>query len=292
MEHYTVMPSESLEWLNVRPDALVADVTAGLGGHTKLIAARLTSGKVLARDRDPISLEACWRNTAPWADRIIYDQGRFSDLEAAMGRLGLARLNGLLADLGVSRYQLTSAERGFSIQADGPLDMRMNPHKGESAADLVNFSSEQELSRIFRDLGEERGHERAARAIVAARPIRSTQHLARVLEKALPRTGRLKPGSLVFMALRRAVNQEAEELDALLACLPRVMAPGGRVVMITFMSLEDRAVKRAFQQMARNGTGVILTKHVVRPAEAEVRANAASRSAKLRALEITERVLE
>jgi 16S rRNA (cytosine1402-N4)-methyltransferase len=292
MEHFTVMPGEALDLLAVRPDAIIADVTAGLGGHTKLIAQRLSSGKVLARDRDPISLEACRRNTAEWADRIIYDQGRFSELEASLARHCLPRLNGLLADLGVSRYQLTAPERGFSIQAPGTLDMRMNPLEGESAADIVNFSSEKELSRIFRDLGEERGHQRAARAIVAARPIRTTQHLARVLEKAVPRTGKLTPGSLVFMALRRAVNQEAEELDALMECLPRVMAPKGRVVIITFMSLEDRVVKRAFQEMARGGTGVILTKHVVRPAEDEVRANAASRSAKLRALEMTEEGME
>jgi 16S rRNA (cytosine1402-N4)-methyltransferase len=250
------------------------------------LAALGGGGRVIARDWDQESLEICRRNTERWANWITYDWGRFSNLGGALDRLGSPPVDGLLADLGVSRYQLTSAERGFSMQEDGPLDMRADRTQTLTAADIVNFSSEHELSQLFLELGEERRRRRAARAIVAARPIRSTQHLARVIEQVVPRTGKLHPATRIFLALRLAVSGELEELDALLASLPDVMAPGGRVVIISFMSLEDRKVKRAFQELAREGKALALTKNVVTPAEAEVRANAASRSAKLRALEM------
>jgi 16S rRNA (cytosine1402-N4)-methyltransferase len=195
-------------------------------------------------------------------------------------------VDGLLADLGVSRYQLTEGERGFSLMADGPLDMRMDRSQGQTAADIVNYESEKQLADLIFQLGEERRSRRIARAIVRARPIKTTGQLAKLIESAVPRTGKLHPASQTFMALRIAVNQENEELDALLAAIPKLVKPGGRAVLLTFMSLEDRKVKQSFQGLAREGRVNILTRHVVRPSEEEVRDNPPSRSAKLRAVQI------
>ena len=298
--HYSVLLEESIEWLRIRPDGLYIDCTAGLGGHTRAIAQRLVSlggaGKVIALDWDQDSLELCKQRTremasAEVASRIEFCWGRFSNLGEVLSRLsgsGGTRRNvdGLLADLGVSRYQLTSPERGFSLMADGPLDMRADRSQEQTAADLVNYSSERDLAQLIYELGEERRSRRAARAIVAARPIRSTGHLASVIEAAMPRTGKTHPATQVFLALRLAVSGELDELDSLLDQLPSVVAPEGRAVIISFMSTEDRKVKRGFQALAAEGKARVMTKHVVVPGEAELRENAASRSAKLRALEL------
>jgi 16S rRNA (cytosine1402-N4)-methyltransferase len=190
-----------------------------------------------------------------------------------------------LADLGVSRYQLTEPERGFSLAVSGPLDMRMDRSHGTTAAELVDTISEKDLADTIFYLGEERRARQIARAIVRSRPIRDTAHLARVVEGAARRTGRVHPATQTFMALRRAVNGEREELDALLADLPELVASGGRVVAITFMSLEDRQVKEAFRNFAQRGLVRLLNKHVLTPSEEETRSNPPSRSAKLRALE-------
>ena len=170
--------------------------------------------------------------------------------------------------------------------ADGPLDMRMGRDIPGTAADLVNFESEKQLADLIFRLGEERRSRKIARAIVRARPIQTTGHLAKVIEGVAPRTGKFHPATQTFMALRIAVNEETQELDALLASVPKLVKPGGRVVFLTFMSIEDRTVKRAFQEMQRGGRATILTRHVVRPTDDEVRDNPPSRSAKLRALEI------
>jgi 16S rRNA (cytosine1402-N4)-methyltransferase len=204
----------------------------------------------------------------------------------ALAAEGLTQVDGLLADLGVSRYQLTEGERGFSLMADGPLDMRMDRSQRQTAADIVNYESEKQLADLIFQLGEERRSRRIARAIVRARPIKTTGQLAKLIESAVPRTGKLHPATQTFMALRIAVNQENEELDALLAAIPKLVKPGGRAVLLTFMSLEDRKVKQSFQALAREGLVNILTRHVVRPTEEEVRDNPPSRSAKLRAVEI------
>ena len=196
------------------------------------------------------------------------------------------QLDGLLADLGVSKYQLTTGERGFSFQSDGPLDMRMQRGQGQSARDIINFSAESELADLIFQLGEERRSRRIARAIVRARPIETTGQLAKLIEAAVPRTGKLHPATQTFMALRMAVNEEQEELDALLDAIPRVVKPGGRVVILTFMSLEARKVKRRFQSWAKEGRARLLNKHVVTPSIEEIRSNPPSRSAELRALEM------
>ena len=284
--HYSVMLAESLEYLAIRPDGIYLDATAGLGGHTGAIARRLTTGMVVSADRDPESLDQARENTKDVADRIRFVHSKFSGLAVALSLLGIEQVDGLLADLGVSRYQLTTPERGFSLMADGPVDMRMNRSEGQTAGDIVNFAAESEIANLLFQLGDERRSRRIARAIVRARPIRGSRHLADVIESAVPRSGAIHPATRSFMALRLAVNDEPGELDALLETAPRIVKPGGRFVVLTFMSSEDRAVKQAFQRFGREGKAVVLTKHVVPPTDEEIRNNPPSRSAKLRAVEM------
>lgn len=284
--HVPVMVGECLEYLAVRPDGIYLDVTAGLGGHTAAIAKRLRSGLVIANDRDAESLEMAKRNTEQWADRIRYHHGSFSELRSALTAFGVERVDGLLADLGVSRYQLVEPERGFSLMSEGPLDMRMDRSQGTTADELVNFAAEKELADLIYRFGEERRSRKISRAIVRARPIHTTARLARVIEEAVPRTSKLHPATQTFMALRMAVNDEQGELDRLLSIAPELVQSGGRIVILSFMSLEDRKVKQSLQALARAGRAVTLTKHVVRPAPEETTDNPPSRSAKLRAVEL------
>lgn len=285
VEHIPVMLSETLEYLAPKEDGLYIDATAGLFGHTAAIAQRLRTGMVFACDRDAESLRIGLQRAAAWADRIRPVHTDFSGLRSALAKLGVEKADGLIADLGASYYQLTDPARGFSFTTDGPLDMRMDRSQTRTAADLVNQLSEQELARILWDLSQERRARRIARAIVRARPMTTTLQLASVVAQAAPRTGRLHPATKTFMALRIATNLELEQLDCLLESLPGLLRPGARVVVLTFMSLEDRKIKRGFQELARQGRLRILTKHVVRPTREEVRKNPASRSAKLRAAE-------
>ncbi|HXG33420.1 MAG TPA: 16S rRNA (cytosine(1402)-N(4))-methyltransferase RsmH [Bryobacteraceae bacterium] len=285
MLHVPVLVREVLEYLAIRPEGIYVDATAGLGGHTAAIAERLTSGFVIANDRDAESLEMCRRNLAPFAGRVRFHHGRFSELAEALASFGVERADGLLADLGASLYQLTDPERGFSFSADAPLDMRMDRSAGRTAAEIVNTMAEKALADLIFRFGEERRARKIARAIVRARPIRTTLELARVIERVAPRTKRLHPATQTFMALRIAVNDELGELEKLLELMPRLVRSGGRAVVISFMSLEDRRVKHGFQALARQGRVRVLTRHVVRPSEQEVRSNPAARSARLRAVE-------
>ena len=288
--HTPVMLQECLEYLALKPGGVYLDATAGLGGHTGAIARQLAelggSGRVLACDRDLESLEMAKANTLDVSSRIHFHQSLFSELGKRLTAETVSQLDGLLADLGVSRYQLTDGGRGFSLMADGPLDMRMGRDMPGTAADIVNFESEKDLADLIFRLGEERRSRRIARAIVRARPIKTTGQLAKLIEEVVPRTEKIHPATRTFMALRIAVNHEQEELDALLASIPNLVKPGGRAVIITFMSLEDRKVKQSFQAMAKDGRAQVLTRHVVRPAEEEIRDNPPSRSAKLRAVEL------
>jgi 16S rRNA (cytosine1402-N4)-methyltransferase len=280
------MRPEVLEYLDPRPDGVYLDATAGMFGHTAAIAERLSTGFVIASDRDAESLEIGRGNAAQWAERIRCQHARFSELRSALDKLGIGKVDGLVADLAVSRLQLTQAERGFSLMTEGPVDMRMDRTQSLTASEIVNTVTEKELADLIFELGQERKARKIAKAIVRARRITSTLHLARVVELAVPRTGRLHPATQTFMALRIAVNAEMEELDSLLELLPKLVASAGRIVIITFMSLEDKRVKQGFQRLAKEGWARILTKHVVRPTEEEVRLNASSRSAKLRAIEV------
>jgi 16S rRNA (cytosine1402-N4)-methyltransferase len=284
--HVPVMLGECLEYLALRPEGIYLDATAGLGGHTGAMAKRLTTGFVIANDRDAESLELARQNTEEWAARIRYHHGAFSDIGSALSAQGVQQVDGLLADLGVSRYQLTEPERGFSLMADGPLDMRQDRSQELTADQLVNFISEKELADLIYRFGEERRSRRISRAIVRARPIHTTQRLAHVIEEAVPRSSRLHPATQTFQALRMAVNDEQGELDGLLAAAPGLVKSGGRMVVLSFMSLEDRKVKQCFQTLARAGRAAILTKHVVRPSSEETINNPPSRSAKLRAVEM------
>lgn len=284
--HYPVLLNETLEYLAVKPDGVYVDATAGLGGHSGAIASSLTTGRLYSCDRDADSLEKAKANTADLAGRIEYVHTPFSMLSKSLEGFGVTKVDGLLADLGVSRYQLTDAERGFSLMTDGPLDMRMDRSQETTASDIVNYMAEKALADLIYQNGEERRARRIARAIVRARPIRSTAHLAHVIEAAVHRTGRLHPATLTFMALRLAVNDEPGELEALLEQAPSLVKPGGRIVTISFMSLEDRKVKQRFQALAREGKAKVLTRRVVTPAEKETLENPPSRSAKLRAVEM------
>jgi 16S rRNA (cytosine1402-N4)-methyltransferase len=285
--HLPVMPGEALTLLNVRSDGTYLDATAGLGGHSGLIAQRLTTGLLISNDRDPKSLELARRNTEQWSDRIRFVHGPFARLAEGLESAGASKVDGLLADLGVSRYQLTAAERGFSFMADGPLDMRMDQTMGMTAADLVNHSNEKTLADLIYQFGEERRARTVARAIVRSRPIRSTLHLADVVLRAVPRTGRLHPATKTFMALRMAVNDEPGELDRLLKIGPDLLKSGGRMVVISFMSIDDRKVKERFRELARSGRATLLTKHPLQPQDEEVSHNPAARSAKMRGLEMS-----
>lgn len=288
-EHYPVLWREALEWLAPKPGSVWVDVTCGLGGHTLLLAGLPETARVISLDRDAESLAKARARAeaAGLAERITFRQSPFSQLRATLAGLECGRVDGLLCDLGVSRWQLTDPERGFTFQQAGPLDMRMDRSQELTAADLVNRASELELSDLFYHYAEERRAPRKiAKALVRARPVRDTRHLAEIVASAVPRTGKLHPATRVFQALRMATNSEPEELDALLEQGPECVKPGGRWVVIAFQSLDDRKVKQAFQRLGRSGVARILTRHVVRPGEAEVRENAASRSAVLRALEI------
>jgi 16S rRNA (cytosine1402-N4)-methyltransferase len=279
-----------LEFLNVRPDGIYIDATLGAGGHAAEILKVLENGqgRLLGIDRDPDALAWASARLAGWAGKAILMQGNFAEIDALHAASGLAPADGMLADLGLSSMQLEDASRGFSFSLPGPLDMRMDPQSETTAEAIVNHSSERDLADLIYKFGEERHSRRIAREIVKARPIRSTTELAQVVTRAIPsRAGlhNLHPATRTFMALRLAVNRELESLEMFLSKALDVLAPGGRLVTISFHSLEDRPIKHAFQSWKREDRANILTKHVVRPNEDEVRANPRSRSAKLRAAE-------
>jgi 16S rRNA (cytosine1402-N4)-methyltransferase len=288
--HVPVLWREAIEILNVQPDGFYIDATLGAGGHAEAILRRLESGKLLGIDRDPAALAAAGERLRSFGDKLIAMHGNFAQIDALHAASGLPPADGLLADLGMSSLQLEDASRGFSFNVPGPLDMRMDPAAGASAADLVNQMSERELADLIFKLGEERHSRRIARAIVKGRPYRLTTELAQVVTRAIPsRTAlhHIHPATRTFQALRLAVNRELECLESLLARALGVLKPGGRVVILSFHSLEDRRVKRAFQTWQRQGRAQILTRKVVRPSEEEVQANPRSRSARLRAAERT-----
>ncbi len=288
--HVPVMLRETLEFLNVDPDGTYIDATLGAGGHAVALLGALARGRgrLLGIDRDPAALEQARERLREFGDKVVVMQGNFAEIDAIHAASGLPPAQGVLADLGVSSMQLENAARGFSFGLEGPLDMRMGPDSETTAEEIVNRTPERELADLIFTLGEERHSRRIARAIVKARPIRSTTELAQVVTRAIPsRAGlhQIHPATRTFMALRLAVNRELESLEAFLGKVLAVMAGGGRLVMLTFHSLEDRPVKRAFQGWRREGRARILTPHVVRPAEDEIRSNPRARSAMLRAAE-------
>lgn len=285
------MPGEVLEFLRVRPDGVYIDATLGVGGHAEEILKRLRGGRLLGIDRDPKAIAEARPHLHQFEDNLIVLRGNFADIDALHAWSGLSRADGMLADLGMSSQQVDDAARGFSFSRSGPLDMRMDPDIETTAGQIVNQSRERELADMIFRLGEERHSRRIARSIVKARPIRTTTELAQVVSRAIPyRAGlhQIHPATRTFQALRLAVNRELENLADFLSKALAVLAPGGRLVMLSFHSLEDRIVKQAFQGWQRESLARVLTRKVVRPSPEEVGANPRSRSAKLRAAEKAE----
>ena len=285
------MMAEVLEWLQVKPDGTYVDATTGAGGHSAAIAARLSSGRLISLDRDARALQIARERLKEFSSKVNFVETAFSKITEAVRGLGIATVDGVLADLGVSSMQLDRPERGFSFREAGPLDMRMSSGEAQedtlTAADIVNRWPEKEVADLLYREAEEHDSRRIARAIVKARPIRDTAHLATVVAGARKQWGRQKlhPATKTFLALRIAVNRELEELGQFLYRTPATLTSGGRWVILTYHSREDRPVKRAFQDGQRAGTLRVLTKHVVVPSEVEQRANPRSRSAKLRCAE-------
>ncbi len=285
--HIPVLREEVLRWLRVVPEGVYVDATVGTGGHAVEIARRLTTGRLVGLDRDAEALAVARERLAPFGERVILVQERFSRIDEVARQLRLPPLAGLLADLGVSSLQLERAERGFSFLRRGPLDMRMDRQQTLSADDLINRTGVEELAELLRRYGEEREARRIARAIVRARPIRDTEHLATVVAGARKAKGRQKlhPATKTFLALRIAVNRELEELEQFLDRAPATLAPGGRWVILSYHSLEDRRVKQSFRNWAAAGVLRVLTRKPVRPTPEEVESNPRARSARLRAAE-------
>ncbi len=285
------MLQEVLDWLAIRPDGTYVDATVGTGGHSVEIARRLTTGKLIGLDRDPKALEIAGKRLAEFGERVILVNAKFSEIGEVTRNLKVVPIDGVVADLGISTLQLDSPERGFSFRYEGPLDMRMDPQEMETASDLVNQLPEKELADLIYRYGEERDSRRIARAIVRARPIRDTEHLATVVAGSVKARGRQKlhPATKTFLALRIAVNRELEELGQFLSRTPATLSPGARWAVMSYHSLEDRMVKHEFQRLHKQGTLHILTKKVVQPSEEEIEANPRARSAKLRVAERTDR---
>jgi 16S rRNA (cytosine1402-N4)-methyltransferase len=278
------MAEEVVQWLSPRAGGVYCDATLGGGGHTARILA--TPARVIGIDRDPSAIEAARGRLAEFGERVTLVHGDFSEAPSMLRALGAVPVDGFVLDLGVSSPQLDRPERGFSFRNPGPLDMRMDPTRGETAAELLRRVSRHELEQILRDYGEERFAGRVARAIKEASGdnlLHSTTDLAAIVARAVPTRERKKdPATRTFQALRIAVNRELDEIERFLAGFAEVLAPGGRVVIITFHSLEDRIVKHRLRGM----DGIkVLTKKPIVPSDAEVGRNPRARSAKLRAAE-------
>jgi 16S rRNA (cytosine1402-N4)-methyltransferase len=288
--HVPVLLKDAMEFLNLRRGAVVADCTLGLAGHASEIVRRLgPAGRLIGFDRDLEAIALARERLAqvagtlgPEAPRIEIVGEAFSSLSR---HIASASLDALLADFGVSSLQLDEPRRGFSFLADGPLDMRQDTRKGRTAGQVVNEASERELADLIYEYGEERRSRRIARAIVRGRPVATTGHLARIVAAAAPamKQDRIHPATRTFQALRIYVNQELDEIKALFEAAPAALKPSGRLVVISFHSLEDRIAKDSLRQGAQQGIWEVLTKKPVTPDENEIERNPRSRSAKLRA---------
>jgi len=286
--HTPVLLEEVLQWLEIKPDGIYVDATLGAGGHSAAIAQKLVSGKLISLDRDERALGLARENLKPWKDRVTLVKSPFSRIAEVVQELGIPKVDGVLADLGVSSMQLDQSVRGFSFREAGPLDMRMDAEGELTADEIVNQWSEKEIADLLYREADEHDSRRIAKAIVRARPLRDTAHLATTVAGARKQWGRqrLHPATKTFLALRIAVNREMEELGQFLSRTPATINPGGRWVVLSYHSREDRLVKRAFQEGERAGMLRVLTRHVIQPSEAEQANNPRSRSAKLRCAEI------
>lgn len=283
--HIPVLPAEILEWLRPQPGQILVDGTLGGGGHTRLLAERLSGeGYVLAVDRDPAAVAAAERNLRGLNVKVAH--ASYLELPELLRQLQVEYVNGIVLDLGLSSDQLADDQRGFSFQTGGALDLRFNPEEGEPASRLLARLRENEIADLIFKFGEERFSRRIAKQIVAARtsqPIQTAEQLAALVRRCVPRSNDgIDPATRTFQALRIAVNNELGGIEQALKTLPALLAPGGRLAIISFHSLEDRLVKEAFRSDQRLQ---VLTKKPITASPAELAANPRSRSAKLRVAE-------
>ncbi len=304
--HYSVMLTEATDALNIKPDGIYVDGTAGGAGHSSRIASMLDTGRLIALDRDLEAVAVARERLSVYGERAEVVHSNFLDMERAIASLGISKVDGVLLDLGVSSYQLDNAERGFSYMNDAPLDMRMDRSSGIGAYDVVNGYGEAELSKIIYTYGEERFASRIAHAICEQRgigPIRTTSELVEIIRKAIPQGGRdlhHHPAMRTFQAIRIEVNGELSVIEPAIRAAERILNPGGRISVITFHSLEDRCVKETYNELARGCTCPrsfpvcvcgnkpkikIITRKPILPSSEELSANSRSHSAKLRVAE-------
>jgi len=308
MSHKPVLLREAIEALAIRPEGIYLDATVGAGGHAREIAKRLSRGKLIALDLDPKALEAAKANLSEYLDRVELIWANFADLDEVLGKLGISEMDGALFDLGLSSLQLEDPTRGFSFRLDSPLDMRFSPQNPLTAREIVNEYSRKELVRILKGYGEERFASRIAAEILRARekaPIETTRQLVEIIERAIPKPAQrayfrgeaIHPATRTFQALRIAVNDELGNLRRGLEAAFRRLKPSGRLVVISFHSLEDRIVKRFMRDVARGCTcppespicrcartpkAELLGR--VMPSSEEISENPRARSARMRAL--------
>ena len=285
--HVPVMVTEAMEALNVRPGGWYVDCTLGVGGHSRAILERIQpEGHLLAIDADPVALEMAAQSLGAFGDAAVLAQANFMELTRVCEEHGFTTNDGIFFDLGVSSMQLDTAGRGFSFQREAPLDMRFDTTSGPSAADIVNSYSEQEIARILWEYGEERYSRQIAHRIVEQRPILSTLRLAHLVQQVLgSRRGRIHPATRTFMALRIAVNRELENLKLALDQTASLLRTGGRLVVISYHSLEDRIVKQFMRAEAAEHAFSLIARKVIRPTSLECSSNPRSRSARLRVAE-------
>ncbi len=299
-QHVSVLLSETLDGLAIKPGGRYIDGTVGGGGHSEAILASAPDAEVLALDADPTALERAALRLLPFGSRVKLVNANFAQISSVAHASGFDQVDGIVFDLGLSSDQLSDPERGFGFMAGGPLDMRFDQTRGQSAADLINQIDPDELADLIYRYGEEPASRKIARAIVAARPIHTADQLANVIEKAVGRRGRIHPATLTFQALRIAVN---DELASLMSALPQaagLLHRGGRLAVISFHSLEDRIVKEYFRAVSqehlpqpddapgiayRSATLRVITRKPIVASEAEVLSNPRARSAKLRIAE-------
>lgn len=287
--HVPVLLDEVLAHLQPRPGGVFIDGTLGGGGHAQALAIGVgPTGQVIAFDRDPAAVDRARSSLGEFPIKVVH--GSYDQMRETLKELGLAAVDGVLLDLGLSSDQLADAQRGFSFAADGPLDLRFDPDAGAPASEIVNRWGERELADAIYQFGEERFSRRIARVIVERRrshSIESAQELAELVRRCVPRSlkgNRLDPATRTFQALRIAVNDELGALDRALKILPDCIKPGGRAAIISFHSLEDRPVKQAFRE---DGRWRVITKKPIRASETEIERNPRARSAKLRVAERT-----
>ena len=288
--HQPVMAKEVLHFLNPAATSVIVDATVGTAGHSlQLVPHLIPNGKLIAIDRDRQALEVAQQRLGEFQSVVTTVHGDFRQLSEILKQQGLSQVDGILFDLGMSSFQLDCAERGFSFLKEGPLDMRMDSKQSTTAAALIHKLSAAELHLILRTFGEERFARRIVSRIIQERgqnPIETTTQLAQLISRAVPKSARyqrLHPATRTFQALRMAVNDEGAALQAVLECIPSLLRPKGRLVVISFHSIEDRMVKRALVHWIAAGWWTPLTKKPVRPSAEEVMSNPRARSAKLRA---------